>query len=59
MELIDQNIPFGSQAELKIHYLGRELKKKYISDFKCFEKTVLEIKAVKRLEDEHRAQLFN
>ena len=52
-------IPFRAQVEVVIRYKERELKQKYIPDFMCFEKMIVEIKAVKNLCDEHRAQLHN
>ena len=54
-----QGIPFQPQAELQLTYKGRVLKQKYIPDFICFEKLVVELKAVSQLADEHRAQLHN
>jgi GxxExxY protein len=35
------------------------LKKTYDPDFACFEKVIVEIKAVSELIDEHRAQVHN
>ena len=35
------------------------MKQKYKPDFLCFDKIVLEIKAVSELRDEHRAQVHN
>ncbi len=40
-------------------YKGRELKKRYQPDFVCYDKIILEIKAVSELVDEHRAQVHN
>jgi GxxExxY protein len=54
-----QNVPFQAQVELKLTYKGRTLKLTYIPDFICFEKIVLELKAVFELAEEHRAQLHN
>lgn len=59
MELSDRSIPFQEQEELKLFYKGRELRKTYIPDYICFDKIILEIKAVKVLTDEHRAQILN
>ena len=53
------NIPFSSQAALTLYYKGRKLKQTYLPDFECYEKIIVEIKAVKELCDEHRAQVFN
>jgi GxxExxY protein len=44
---------------LRLTYNGTELKQRYIPDFLCYEKIILEIKAVKQLTDEHRAQVLN
>ena len=52
-------IPFISQAPLKLEYRGRELKQRYKPDFFVFGEIVLEIKAVSQLTDEHRSQVLN
>jgi GxxExxY protein len=54
-----QEIPFEPQHPLKLSYKGRSLKKKYIPDFICFGKIIVEIKAVSKITDEHRAQVHN
>ncbi|MCG3150134.1 MAG: hypothetical protein PCFJNLEI_03612 [Verrucomicrobiae bacterium] len=59
IEFASQGIPFAAQAELEIHYKGQPLKRRYIPDFLCFEKIIVEIKAVSKLTDEHRAQVIN
>lgn len=40
-------------------YRGRTLLQTYQPDFICFEKIIIELKALPRLLDEHRAQLLN
>lgn len=57
MEL--QGIPFVSQPPLALTYKERLLRQKYVPDFICFDKIILELKAVSALSDEHRAQVFN
>ncbi len=52
-------IAYRSQAELPLAYKQRPLKKAFQPDFLCFEKVVLEIKAVSELADIHRAQVHN
>ncbi len=52
-------LPAVAQPQLELRYLGRVLKQKYIPDFICYGKIVLEIKAVSALIDEHRAQVSN
>src|SRR6266849_4710192 len=59
LEFAFQGLIFKPQAELTLSYKGRPLKQKYVPDFIPFEKIVLEIKAVKELADEHRAQVHN
>lgn len=59
IELEMKGIEFVAQYPLKLEYKGRPLRKKYIPDFVCFGKIIIEIKAVKKITDEHRAQLQN
>ena len=59
IELGLRAIPFVAQPGLEIQYKGLVLRKRFVPDFICFEKVILEIKAVKTLEDVHRAQLMN
>lgn len=59
LELADRRVSFRAQPLLNLEYKGRPLKQKYQPDFLCFEKVILEIKAVSKLTDEHRAQLHN
>jgi len=54
-----QEIPFEAQTPLKLSYKDHPLKKKYIPDFICFGKIIVEIKAVSTITDEHRAQVQN
>jgi GxxExxY protein len=58
-ELVDRGIPFQAQPLLNLEYKGRPLRQKYQPDFLCFDKIILEIKAVTKLADEHRAQVHN
>ncbi len=59
LELADQQILFAAQPKLKLTYKGRALKQTYSPDFICYDKIILEIKAVSGLTDEHRAQVQN
>ena len=54
-----QQIPFVAQQELRLFYRGGELKQKFVPDFICYGKVIVEIKAVSKLGDEHRAQVIN
>jgi GxxExxY protein len=59
MELTYRHIPFQAGIPLALTYKGRSLKSKYIPDLTCYEKIIVELKAVKDLSDEHRAQVLN
>src|SRR5436190_1090019 len=54
-----QRIPYESQSALHLSYKGVELRQRYIPDFLCYEKILVELKAAKQLADEHRAQVLN
>jgi GxxExxY protein len=54
-----QGILFQPRVELALAYKGRPLKQRYVPDFVCFGKIILELKAVSQLNDEHRAQVHN
>ena len=58
-ELAARRIPFDAKRELRIFYKGEPIDKTYIPDFMCFDKIIVEIKAVEALTREHRAQLMN
>ena len=53
------NVSFSSQAVLRLSYKGELLEQTYKPDFICFETVIVELKAVKELSDEHRAQVMN
>ena len=59
LEFIGRGIPFRPQEPLELRYKGKVLEQKYVPDFVCFEKVVLEIKALKELCNEHRSQVHN
>ena len=59
VELQSKEIPFASQQQINLSYKGMPLVKKYIPDFICYEKIIVEIKAVQKLVPEHKAQIHN
>ncbi len=59
IELAERGVTFTSQAQLPVMYKGRTLKQFYKADLVCYDKIVLEVKAVSQLVDEHRAQMLN
>ena len=58
-EMSLRRIPFVHHAGLALAYKGEPLKQTYQADFVTHSKIVLEVKALKRLEDAHRVQLLN
>jgi len=59
IELRLQGMPFVAQQPLALEYKSCPLRSKYEPDFVCYEKIILELKAVVELNDEHRAQVYN
>jgi GxxExxY protein len=59
LELEWQAIQYAERLALTLDYKGTPLRQVYKPDFICFDKIVLEIKAVSKLADEHRAQVHN
>ncbi len=59
IELIEAGIPYEREARLQIVYKGRTLKQEYIADFVCYDKIIVELKAVSELNEVHEAQVFN
>ena len=59
IELTKRSIPFEREKEITINYNGKQLTHTYRADFVCYDKIIIEIKAVTVLNDVHRAQLFN
>ncbi len=58
-ELRLRNIPFAAQPELTLCYKGERLQQIYKPDFVCYDKIILELKAVKEIAPEHQAQVIN
>ena len=54
-----QGIPFEREKSFTIMYKGEELEQKYIADFICYDKVVVELKAVDELLPVHTAQVIN
>lgn len=59
IELGIRGIPFFAQTVLELEYKGRLLTQSFKPDFICYEKIIVEIKAVESLADAHRAQALN
>ena len=58
-EFLSRRIPFIAQEELRLYYKGEPLEQVYKPDFICFGKIIVELKAIKKITPEHKAQVFN
>lgn len=59
MEFRLRNIPYEREKEIQIMYKGKPLGDPYRADFVCYGKIIVELKAVKEIEDVFRAQILN
>jgi GxxExxY protein len=59
IELGKENIPFESQKKIQIYYDDKPLTQFYKADIICFDKILIELKAVSKITNEHKAQLIN
>ena len=58
-EFASRSIPFVAQPELKLKYKGELLEQTYKPDIICYNKIIVELKAVKEIHPEHKAQVLN
>jgi len=58
-ELTKQGIPFERQKKLSVYYDGQRLTKYFIADFVCYDKIILEIKAISFLHQNVKQQVIN
>ena len=59
LEFGARRIPFATQPQLTLTYKGQRLKQTYSPDFICFDRVIVELKAVREVLPEHRAQVIN
>lgn len=59
IELKNNNIPYVREPELFVIYKVEKLESVFKPDFVCFNCIIVELKAVKELEDMHRSQAIN
>lgn len=58
-ELARQKIPFKREFPLHVNYKGDILETSFVPDFICYDKIIVELKAVQELEPYHQAQAYN
>jgi GxxExxY protein len=59
LELLARGIPFEAMKRLPVLYKGQPLQKEFVVDFMCFDKIIVEIKAMERLTTRECAQVLN
>ena len=59
IEFRRRGIPFEASKTLKLSYEGELLRQIYVADFVCFGSIFVEIKALRAIAPEHRAQVVN
>lgn len=58
-ELHLRSIPFVAQPELSLSYKGEALRQIYKPDLVCYNQIIVQLKAVKEIAPEHKAQVIN
>jgi GxxExxY protein len=59
MEFADRGVPFRAKPNLSLTYKGATLRQTYAPDFICYDKIIVELKALRDFAPEHRAQVLN
>ena len=59
MEMTLQGIPYDPQCQIPLTYKGRKLRYTFVPDLICFDKIIVELKAVSAIAQEHRSQVLN
>ena len=58
-EFRSRELPFEAQKELLLSYKSQPLSQTYKTDFICYGNIIVELKSVKEIASEHKAQLLN
>ena len=59
LEFNDRRIQYVREKPLNIIYKGRQQNKEYSADFVCYDKIIVELKALAELNSMHESQLIN
>ncbi len=59
IEVETRSIPFNAQQQITVKYKNRPLKKYYIADLICYDKIIVEIKAMDNLTLREEGQMLN
>jgi len=58
-EFFSKKIPYKREQPITIYYKNEPLDKCYITDFICYDRIIIEIKALAALTNDHQAQIMN
>lgn len=58
-EFQERGIPYEREKNIQIMYKGKPLGEPYRADFVCYDKIIVELKALSELDGAHRAQVIN
>lgn len=59
LEFAKRDIPFEAGRRLSLTYKGVMLKQGFVADLVCFDRIIVELKAIRTIAPEHRAQIIN
>lgn len=59
VEFDRRGIPYEREKRIEVRYKGVVLQQEYVADFVCYDKIIVELKAVNDLEGVHYAQVIN
>ena len=54
-----RGIPFERERRYDVYYRNQKLNAQYIADFVCYDKIIVELKAISDITDAHKAQVRN
>ena len=58
-EFLENGIPFCREKRILIYYKGVPLRQDYYADFLCYDKIIIEVKAVPEITGLHKCQILN
>jgi len=59
VEFKKKEIPFKREVQFRVEYKNEVLSSTYVADFVCYDKIIVEIKALDDLSSKHMAQVIN
>lgn len=59
LEFDKRNIPYEQEKLIEVNYKKQKLSKHYVADFICFNKIIIETKALSELIGNHESQVIN